>query len=294
MGIAENIRQLRTARGWSQEQMAEKLDVSRQAVTKWETAAGSPDIDNLAALARLFGVTTDRIILGVADDGESGSETVYESVTSVDILAEQHYDIKVGCAHTVTLRAGDGEKAVVRLSSTGIADLERAFKVALDTEGRSFDVEVSSTGIVADSIARQQLDVLIELPGAYSADAELELSADELRVEGACFDLEVGGQVRCIRLIDVQGHVELDVPVDMEVWADNVTGRIDVNQVGATSTVHVLRDAAFCAATRGHLGRRTLRFTRNGEPADAPGTEEAPLSIVLSGARCELTVDSVS
>ena len=293
MKVSSKIKELRTERGWSQEQMAEKLGVSRQAITKWETEAGTPDIGNLAAIAQLFGVSTDELIFGSAADAAAGSDR-FESVTSVDLSEQKHYDIKIGCAHTVTLRATDGEKAIVRLSADTVSDLERAFKVELDAQGRSFDIDIANTGVVADAIARKDLDVLIELPAAYSTGAELEMDADELRVEGIRFDLEVGGQAANVRLSDVEGHVELDVPIDMEIWADNVRGKLDVNQMGATSVLHIAHDAPFTAATKGRLGKRTLRFTRNGEPAEAPTAEDAPLSIELAGARCELTIDSVS
>ena len=53
MTIAETIKTLRKTAGMSQEQLAEKLHVSRQAVTKWETEGGTPDIENLRAIAAL-------------------------------------------------------------------------------------------------------------------------------------------------------------------------------------------------------------------------------------------------
>lgn len=293
MKTSEKIKELRSERGWSQEQMAEKLSVSRQAITKWETGAGTPDIENLAAIAQLFGVSTDVLIFGKDPAGETAPSR-FESATSVDIVEEKRYDIKVGCARSVAVRAAESEKAVVRLAADSIADLERAFKVVLDTEGRNFDIDVTSTGIVADALARQELDVTIELPAAYSEDAEIELYADELRIEDASLHIEVGGKVGRVWLTSFDGHAELDVPIDMEIWADNVRGRIDVNQVGATSVLHIAHDAPFTAVTRGLLGKRTLRFTRDGEPAEAPTLDEAPLAIELAGARCELTVDSLS
>ena len=294
MSVSEKIKSLRSERGWSQEQMAEKLGVSRQAITKWETEAGMPDIDNLAAIARLFGVTTDSLLFDeVRPSGEAGAER-YQSVTSVDIATEKHYDVKVGCARSVTLRGSEGEKLIVRLEADAIADLERAFKVALDTEGRNFDIEVTSTGVVADVLARQQLDVVIELPNAYSEDVEVELYVDELRIEGVQLDIEVGGKMGRVWVTDARGRIELDVPVDMEIWADGMSGEIDINQVGATSVLHVANGLPFTAASRGHLGKRRILFTRNGEPCEAPDVSEAPLAIELSGARCELTIDSMA
>ena len=133
-----------------------------------------------------------------------------------------------------------------------------------------------------------------EAERAYTADAEIELFADELRIEHVSLDIEIGGKVGCVWLVDLEGHVELDVPVDLEVWADDVRGQVDVNQVGATSVLHVAHGAPFTATTRGRFGKRVLRFTRDGEPVEAPEAVEAPLAIELAGARCELTVDSLS
>lgn len=61
---AARLAELRRAHGLSQEELAEKLDVSRQAVSKWERAESSPDTDNLIALARLYGVSLD-VLLGL-------------------------------------------------------------------------------------------------------------------------------------------------------------------------------------------------------------------------------------
>ena len=68
MKVSERIKELRIEREWSQEQMAERLGVSRQAITKWETGAGAPDIENLMAIAQLFGVTTDSLLFGEGYD----------------------------------------------------------------------------------------------------------------------------------------------------------------------------------------------------------------------------------
>lgn len=54
MTFAEKLKNIRKQSGMSQEQLAEKLGVSRQAVTKWETDAGIPDIENIMAISALF------------------------------------------------------------------------------------------------------------------------------------------------------------------------------------------------------------------------------------------------
>lgn len=60
--IANRLAELRKKKGLSQEELAEKLGISRQAVSKWETAAASPDTDNLICLAKLYGVSLDSLL----------------------------------------------------------------------------------------------------------------------------------------------------------------------------------------------------------------------------------------
>lgn len=60
--IAARLTEMRRAHGYSQEELAQKLDISRQAVSKWERAESSPDTDNLIALAKLYGVSLDELL----------------------------------------------------------------------------------------------------------------------------------------------------------------------------------------------------------------------------------------
>ncbi len=62
--ISERIQQLRKQKGYSQEDLADKLGVSRQAVSKWESRQSTPDIDKIIALSDLFNISTDYILKG--------------------------------------------------------------------------------------------------------------------------------------------------------------------------------------------------------------------------------------
>lgn len=64
LSIASRLAELRQAQGLSQEALAERLGVSRQAVSKWERGESSPDTDNLIALAELYGLSLDALVLG--------------------------------------------------------------------------------------------------------------------------------------------------------------------------------------------------------------------------------------
>lgn len=62
MILADKIIEMRKKSGWSQEELAEQLGVSRQAVSKWEGAQSVPDLERILAMSRLFGVSTDYLL----------------------------------------------------------------------------------------------------------------------------------------------------------------------------------------------------------------------------------------
>ena len=62
MKLSDKIVKLRKVNGWSQEELAEKLNVSRQAISRWEGATAQPDATNILQLSKLFGVTTDYLL----------------------------------------------------------------------------------------------------------------------------------------------------------------------------------------------------------------------------------------
>ena len=68
MKLPEKIFDLRKRQGLSQEALAEKLHVSRQTVSRWETGSALPDAGNIVQLSRLFGITADELL----DDGWDG------------------------------------------------------------------------------------------------------------------------------------------------------------------------------------------------------------------------------
>jgi transcriptional regulator with XRE-family HTH domain len=60
--LGKNIKRLRKSMGWRQEDLAEKLHVSRESVAKWETGRQSPDVDMLVKLSELFNMSIDQLV----------------------------------------------------------------------------------------------------------------------------------------------------------------------------------------------------------------------------------------
>ena len=70
MILADKIIQLRKKCGWSQEELAEKMGVSRQSVSKWEGALSVPDLDKILLMSRIFGVSTDYLLKDEIEEAE--------------------------------------------------------------------------------------------------------------------------------------------------------------------------------------------------------------------------------
>ncbi|MGN0496278.1 MAG: helix-turn-helix domain-containing protein [Lachnospiraceae bacterium] len=76
MNVADRIQNLRKTKGISQEQLADAIGVSRQAVSKWESEQTTPDIDKIILLSEYFDVTTDYLLKGIESTDEIEHKTV--------------------------------------------------------------------------------------------------------------------------------------------------------------------------------------------------------------------------
>ena len=77
MTLGQKLKEIRKRFGLSQEQLAEIMNVSRQAITKWENDGGLPDISNLQELAKTFGITIDYLL---NDDNQLPALTMYKEL----------------------------------------------------------------------------------------------------------------------------------------------------------------------------------------------------------------------
>lgn len=85
MILADKIIRLRKKNGWSQEELAEKMRVSRQAVSKWEGAQTTPDLEKVLMLGNLFRVTTDYLLKDEIEDVEFTDENDNPSVKRITL-----------------------------------------------------------------------------------------------------------------------------------------------------------------------------------------------------------------
>lgn len=84
MILADKIINLRKKNGWSQEELAEKLGVTRQSISKYEGAQSIPDLDKILKLSEIFGVTTDYLIKGELEEEEYAPSQMHENESESD------------------------------------------------------------------------------------------------------------------------------------------------------------------------------------------------------------------
>ena len=98
MILADKIITLRKKAGWSQEELASQLGVTRQSVSKWEGAQSVPDLDKVVLMSRIFGVSTDYLLKDELEEVEfvesAADEAPMRKVTMEQLLEEGDYTRK--------------------------------------------------------------------------------------------------------------------------------------------------------------------------------------------------------
>ncbi|WEG34546.1 helix-turn-helix transcriptional regulator [Amygdalobacter indicium] len=108
MILADKILELRKQNGWSQEELADKLGVSRQAISKWEGAQSIPDMERIIALSRLFGVTTDLLVkdeLDIMGKNGDADENICKEEAGVRMRVIELEEAAAYIAHRISYAA---------------------------------------------------------------------------------------------------------------------------------------------------------------------------------------------
>lgn len=138
--VANRLQKLRKEKGYSQEQLAEALGISRQAVSKWERAEASPDTDNLILLARLYGVSLDELLSTDDDNEELKANSQEKEEVKEDAQFSYDHDEKRGDkvnigTHGIDVEDSDGNKVHVGWDGIRIFDNEKDEHVNISTNG---------------------------------------------------------------------------------------------------------------------------------------------------------------
>ena len=103
MNLSEKIMMLRKKEGWSQEELANHLQISRQAVSKWESGQSMPDTDKIIQLSQLFHVTTDYLLLDQENEGNIQTGIEISCIPRDLIIVIFYYQISLKPLKTLSL-----------------------------------------------------------------------------------------------------------------------------------------------------------------------------------------------
>ena len=286
--ISMRIRELRKQAKLSQEMMAEKIGVSRQAITKWETGLGVPDIENLVAIADLFKLSLDELMGRDIEHETLAKDYLYESVTEYDIDGKKDFDISFMGANKLKLYAYEGEKVKVILLSDTISDIQNELKTKIDDIKRKIDIDIKRVGNLSETVAKNELTIKILIPQLYMGEVELNGNTNILELKNLELDnIEFSGKSKEIALENIKSHIEIDTNEDAKLYVKNVEGALDINQLSATSKLYIASTDEFGFITKGVLNKVLCKQDMLNIKEVS---EEPKLVIELNGIKSELSI----
>ena len=190
MLLSEKIMSLRKRNGWSQEELAQQLGVSRQSVSKWESMASMPDIQKIMAMSELFGVSTDYLLRDELEELPATAIAADYAASSV-----QSGSSDPAAASTVGSTTDSTDGGTVGESSTDNASTSKTvapkLSVSLDTATEYLDAIARTSRPTAGAITLFILGpaLLVSL-ATYSEDAlyfdPMRISPDAMGIAGIC------------------------------------------------------------------------------------------------------------
>lgn len=291
MDFGAKLKEIRKNEGLSQEQLADKIGVSRQAITKWETGRALPDMENMMILAEIFKTTLDELVSQAVPEYRRKKE-MYTSETIYDIDCSKHFDIHFGSANIITICGGNDEKLHVKLESETLEELSSVMKVKLDEHKNKLDVDcIKQKGLSKYEIG-EAVCVTITLPQGYTEHCELAADAKKVYLTGLNLNrFEYDGVAEQVYITECNGSLEFTSKSDYEITIDEIHGRVEVNQWKAGCIVHI-PEKADCKLK--NTGRKCqVFFQKQGEHCENGFREESENELCIAGIGSEMIIDFI-
>ena len=271
----EKLKMLRKENNLTQEELAEKLNVSRQAITKWESGDGTPDIENLRQISILFNTTIDDLVKEDKNVIVENNEK-YTYIEELEIDHTKHFDIHISKIYELNIMPNAEEKVKIELVSNEEENLEKNFKVKFDDLYNKLDIDIKGKC--------QNKDIVINMyfPEKYINDIEFNSKIKTLNISN--FDLkkiEFDGELKYLKVRKSKGKIVLNTTkCDIEANYDKFDGTLEVNIVNSTARVEIPKGTEY---------KTILKGIKN-EFVDSVNTENSKNTIELNGMNSKLIV----
>ncbi len=273
MLFSEKLKLFRTTRNLTQEELAEKLNVSRQAITKWESGDGIPDIENLKQLSILFDVTIDEL---VKEDKIIKIKGKYFYKEELEIDHTKHFDIKINNISEMNIKPNMDEKVKIELYSDEEERLSEKYKIKFDNLYDRLDIDIKGKSDFQDIVMN------LYIPEKYINELELNSKMKILNIYDLEFHkLEYDGKLKYANIKNSKGKIVLNTTkCDVEVNYDKLDGSLEVNIMNSTARVELPKDSKYKTVLKG-LKNKFI---------DSNSEEDSDNIIELNGANSKLII----
>lgn len=288
MNFADRLKEIRKREGLSQEELADKIGVSRQAITKWETGKGLPDIENMVILSEIFKLTLDELISAEAADRQAQGEK-YRSETIYDIDAVKYFDIKLISAKQITITSNKEEKLYIKLESETMENLSSLFKVKLEMSGNKLEVTCMKKQEISEKMLMEDLYITISLPDNYLEHCEVEAKAVEVNMSELSLErFEYDGDASQITIRKCSGSIEFAGKSDYNIAIDKIQGKLEITQINARTMLHILEDTDFRVETK--RKKIPVFWEKAGENCEKFDNSESENILSVNGIKSEIII----
>ena len=271
----EKLKMIRKNNNLTQEELSEKLNVSRQAITKWESGDGTPDIENLKQISILFNTTIDEL---VKEEKEVKAEIKgkYRLTEELEIDHTKDFDINICKTNELNIIPNSEEKVKVEVFSNEEEKIDELLKIKFDNLYNKLDLDIKSSKEVHDLV------INVYLPEKYIEEIELNSKIKTLNISSLDVrKLEYDGELKYLNVKKSKGEIVLNTTkCDVEVCYDKLDGKLEVNLVNSTARVEIPKDTTY----------KTIRKGIKNEFVNAINTEEAENEIELNGLGSKLII----
>ena len=242
----EKLKILRKEYEFTQEELAEKLNVSRQAITKWESGEGIPDIENLKQISLLFNTTIDELVKE-DKDVKTGMKDLYTYIQELEIEHSKHFDIKVFEIKELNILQNTEEKVKIEILSNKVEHIEKFIKIEFDDLYNRLDINIKKLKNI------DNITINIYLPQKYIDEIELNSKIKTLNITNLELKkLEYDGTLKYINVNSTKGTIVLNTSKsDIEAIFDELNGTLEVNIINSTARVTIPKGTTYKTILKG-------------------------------------------
>lgn len=246
MLFSEKLKKIRKDNNLTQEELAEKLLVSRQAITKWESGDGIPDIENLKQISILFNISIDELVKEEKTINIEAKKQ-FSYIKELEIDHTKHFDININKSYEINIKPNDLEIVKIEVLSNEEENLEELFKIKFDNIYNKLDIDIKNKSKSND------ISINIYIPEKYINDIELKSKSKCLNISNINInELEYDGSLKYLNVKNSKNKIILNTTkCDVEVEYDKFDGVLEVNTFNSVSRVKLPKDSEYKTILKG-------------------------------------------